>query len=157
MCYKTNIINFRLFCNCFSYFVLVDSGKIKMHWLLADFIPYCHKIWRYIRVCLNIHFCRLHTPSFVVFASNSVDEAFIWHKSPANCDAHLAESIFKHALGNDKSVFLYLWRDTVRKKFYEAALFDLDGTLIDSGEGITNSAAYSLRKFGIEIKYKREL
>ncbi len=45
----------------------------------------------------------------------------------------------------------------MRKKFYEAALFDLDGTLIDSGEGITNSAAYSLRKFGIEIKDKREL
>ena len=28
-------------------------------------------------------------------------------------------------------------------------LFDLDGTLTDSGEGITNSAAYALRRFGI--------
>ena len=24
--------------------------------------------------------------------------SFIWHKLPANCDAHLTESIFKHAL-----------------------------------------------------------
>lgn len=28
-------------------------------------------------------------------------------------------------------------------------LFDLDGTLTDSGEGVTNSAAYALRRFGI--------
>ncbi len=42
-------------------------------------------------------------------------------------------------------------------KVYEVVLFDLDGTLIDSGEGITNSVAYSLAKFGIEIKDKREL
>lgn len=43
------------------------------------------------------------------------------------------------------------------KKWYDAVLFDLDGTLIDSGEGITNSAAYSLKKFGIEITDKTEL
>ncbi len=45
----------------------------------------------------------------------------------------------------------------MEKRSYEVALFDLDGTLIDSGEGITNSVAYSLRKFGIEIKDKTEL
>lgn len=45
----------------------------------------------------------------------------------------------------------------MKKRSYETALFDLDGTLIDSGEGITNSVAYSLRKFGIEIKDKTEL
>lgn len=45
----------------------------------------------------------------------------------------------------------------IKNKSYETALFDLDGTLIDSGEGITNSAAYSLEKFGINIKDKTEL
>lgn len=34
---------------------------------------------------------------------------------------------------------------------YEAILFDLDGTLTDPGEGITNSVAYALRKFGIIV------
>lgn len=40
---------------------------------------------------------------------------------------------------------------------YDIILFDLDGTLTDPGEGITNSVAYALGKFGIEIKDKREL
>ncbi|MDL2310723.1 HAD hydrolase-like protein [Peptostreptococcaceae bacterium OttesenSCG-928-C18] len=31
-------------------------------------------------------------------------------------------------------------------------LFDLDGTIVDSGEGIKNSIKYSLKKFGIEEK-----
>lgn len=36
-------------------------------------------------------------------------------------------------------------------------LFDLDGTLTDPGEGITNSVAYALEKFGIFIADRREL
>ena len=37
-----------------------------------------------------------------------------------------------------------------------AALFDLDGTLTESGPGITRSVAYSLRKFGIsELDQKK--
>lgn len=32
---------------------------------------------------------------------------------------------------------------------YDTFLFDLDGTIIDSSEGITNSVMYALRKFGI--------
>lgn len=35
-------------------------------------------------------------------------------------------------------------------KDYKVVLFDLDGTVSDSGEGITNSVKYALRKFGIE-------
>lgn len=35
-------------------------------------------------------------------------------------------------------------------KSYNTVLFDLDGTISDSGEGITNSVKYSLKKFGIE-------
>lgn len=40
---------------------------------------------------------------------------------------------------------------------YQTILFDLDGTLTDPGEGITNSVAYALRKFGIEVSDRREL
>ncbi|MBO7217266.1 MAG: HAD family hydrolase [Clostridia bacterium] len=35
-------------------------------------------------------------------------------------------------------------------KNYKVILFDLDGTVSDSGRGITNSVKYALKKFGIE-------
>ena len=35
---------------------------------------------------------------------------------------------------------------------YHTILFDLDGTLTDSGLGITNAVAYALRRCGIEEK-----
>lgn len=28
-------------------------------------------------------------------------QSFLWHKFPANCDAHLPESDFKHALAHN--------------------------------------------------------
>lgn len=40
---------------------------------------------------------------------------------------------------------------------YQTILFDLDGTLTDPGEGITNSVAYSLRHYGIDVPDRREL
>ena len=40
---------------------------------------------------------------------------------------------------------------------YDILLFDLDGTLTDPGEGITNSVAYALNKFGITVEDKKEL
>ena len=40
---------------------------------------------------------------------------------------------------------------------YEYILFDLDGTLTDSGIGITNSVMYALEKYGIEVSDRREL
>lgn len=40
---------------------------------------------------------------------------------------------------------------------YDIVLFDLDGTLTDPGEGITNSVAYALNKFNIKVKDKTEL
>lgn len=39
----------------------------------------------------------------------------------------------------------------------EYVLFDLDGTITDPFEGITNSVMYSLEKFGIKVTDKREL
>ena len=36
-------------------------------------------------------------------------------------------------------------------------LIDLDGTITDSGEGITKSAQYALRKLGIDIEDLKSL
>ncbi|MBQ5362114.1 MAG: HAD family hydrolase [Clostridia bacterium] len=40
---------------------------------------------------------------------------------------------------------------------YKYALFDLDGTLTDPGEGITRSVQYALAKFGITVEDRSEL
>lgn len=40
---------------------------------------------------------------------------------------------------------------------YDILLFDLDGTLTDPSEGITNSVAYALDKFGIHVDDKKSL
>lgn len=40
---------------------------------------------------------------------------------------------------------------------YQNILFDLDGTITDSGKGITNSVAYALQKFDINIQDLSEL
>lgn len=40
---------------------------------------------------------------------------------------------------------------------YEYVFFDLDGTLTDPGEGITNSVAHALRRFGITPPDRAEL
>ncbi len=43
------------------------------------------------------------------------------------------------------------------KKKYKAVLFDLDGTINDSGPGILNSVRYSLKKLGYEIPAEETL
>ncbi len=40
---------------------------------------------------------------------------------------------------------------------YNIVLFDLDGTLTDPGEGITNSVAYALKRFNIIVEDRTEL
>lgn len=40
---------------------------------------------------------------------------------------------------------------------YDIVLFDLDGTIIDSGIGITNSVMYALKKYGIEVPDRTSL
>ena len=42
-------------------------------------------------------------------------------------------------------------------KKYTTILFDLDGTLVDSGIGVTNSVSYALKKFGITPPPRKEL
>jgi len=49
--------------------------------------------------CLKNHSCNLHAPLCGIFHPNSVVvaryDALIRAKSPTNCDAHLAESLFQ--------------------------------------------------------------
>ena len=40
---------------------------------------------------------------------------------------------------------------------YTTVLFDLDGTLVDSGIGVTNSVAYAMQKFGMTPPPRQEL
>lgn len=40
---------------------------------------------------------------------------------------------------------------------YKTVLFDLDGTLTDPGLGITNSVAYALKRYGIEVQDREAL
>lgn len=40
---------------------------------------------------------------------------------------------------------------------YDTILFDLDGTLTDPGLGITNSVAYALKRYGIEVQDRKSL
>ena len=40
---------------------------------------------------------------------------------------------------------------------FDTSLFDLDGTLTDPGEGITNSVAYALEKYHIKVEDKKQL
>lgn len=40
---------------------------------------------------------------------------------------------------------------------FHTVLFDLDGTLTDPGEGITNSVAYALRHYGIPVSNRESL
>ena len=63
-----------------------------------------------IRACLKNHFCNLHAPICGIFCLHSVDvaryAALIQTKSPTNCDAHLAESIFRT---RSKKVYFIKW------------------------------------------------
>ena len=40
---------------------------------------------------------------------------------------------------------------------YDYLLFDLDGTVVDSGLGVTNSVMYALKKWGIEVEDREKL
>ena len=40
----------------------------------------------------------------------------------------------------------------MKKTIYDVILFDLDGTLTDPGEGITNAVAHALKHYGIEVE-----
>ena len=62
------------------------------------------------RACLKNHSYNLHAPICGIFCLHSVDvaryAALIQAKSPANCDAHLAESIFQTRSRRSR---LYSW------------------------------------------------
>ena len=60
-------------------------------------VPFLYMM--YSRACLKNHSCNLHAPLCGRFHPNSVAVArygaLIREKSPTNCDAHLAESLFQ--------------------------------------------------------------
>ena len=58
---------------------------------------------------------------------------------------HQGKNMYKEKSGKDV------------KNMYTTILFDLDGTITDSGTGILNSVSYALKKYDIEIKDKAEL
>ena len=70
----------------------------------ADFNP---------RACLKNHSCNLHAPLCGIFYLHSVDvaryAALIQEKSPTNCDAHLAESLFQ-TRSRTFCLYLYLFQ-----------------------------------------------
>lgn len=47
--------------------------------------------------------------------------------------------------------------ELAEKKEYDVVLFDLDGTLTNPGQGITNSVEYALNKYGIAVENKKDL
>ena len=78
-----------LFCSiCNITFILL---KVKVWNIISYFF--------HIRACLKNHSRNLHAPLCGIFCLNSVAVArygtFIRTKSPTNCDAHLAESLFQ--------------------------------------------------------------
>ena len=74
-----------------------------------------HKIYNnyieQIRVCLKIHSYKMYASIHGIFCPNSVAvasyDALIRSKSSANCDAHLAESIFQT---HSRKRVDYLWQ-----------------------------------------------
>lgn len=53
---------------------------------------------------------------------------------------------------------VYWWRTGgISLKSYDVLLFDLDGTLTDPSEGITNSVMHALRRMGVEPPERRAL
>ena len=62
------------------------------------------------RACLKKHSCNLHAPLCGIFCPDSVVvaryDALIRTKSPTNCDAHLAESLFQTRSKTPKRICL---------------------------------------------------
>ncbi|MFR8668428.1 MAG: DUF6783 domain-containing protein [Anaerobutyricum soehngenii] len=64
------------------------------------------------RACLKNHSCNLHASIYGIFYLHSVDvararyAALIQVKSPVNCNAHLAESLFQTRFRNKLFFFI---------------------------------------------------
>ena len=90
---RTSTGNNFYFCSiCNITFILL---KVKVWNIISYFF--------HIRACLKNHSRNLHAPLCGIFCPNSVAVArygaLIRAKSPTNCDAHLAESLFQTRSG----------------------------------------------------------
>ena len=75
--------------------------RFRLLWKISSVIPVsvCYRKPPFVRACLKNHSSNLHAPICGRFCLHSVDvahyAALIQAKSPTNCNAHLAESIFQ--------------------------------------------------------------
>ena len=79
------------------------------------------------RACLKNHFHNLHAPLCGIFCPNSVViarcDALLRTKSPANCDAYLAESLFPTRSAEErKSCIIFRDNQCYMKKCLESVM-----------------------------------
>ena len=80
-----------------SVFAVLRGIYVCLH--TVQHIFFCFQFISHLRACLKNHSSNLHAPICGIFCLHSVDvahyAALIQAKSPTNCNAHLAESIFQ--------------------------------------------------------------
>ena len=78
---------------------MFDIPFLTLIYRMMEFSFFISIVRKIPRACLKNHSCNLHAPIYGIFCLHSVDvaryAALIQAKSPANCNAHLAESIFQ--------------------------------------------------------------
>ena len=78
---------------------MFDIPFLALIYRMMEFSFFISIVRKIPRACLKNHSCNLHAPIYGRFCLHSVDvaryAALIQAKSPANCNAHLAESIFQ--------------------------------------------------------------
>ena len=78
---------------------MFDIPFLTLIYRMMEFSFFISIVRKIPRACLKNHSCNLHAPICGIFCLHSVDvaryAALIQAKSPVNCNAHLAESIFQ--------------------------------------------------------------
>ena len=95
--------------------IIVQNSNLQIPPLIAgDSITMVSAFLQRPRACLKNHSCNLHAPICSIFCLHSVDvaryAALIQAKSPLNCNAHLAESIFQ-TRSNTEKLYTILYKN----------------------------------------------
>ena len=89
---------------------MFDIPFLALIYRMMEFSFFISIVRKIPRACLKNHSCNLHASICGIFCLHSVDvaryAALIQTKSPTNCDAHLAESIFRT---RSKKVYFIKW------------------------------------------------
>ena len=106
--------------------------------------PESGSVYMKARACLKNHFRNLHAPLCDRFYPNSVAVArygaLIRAKSPTNCDAHLAESLFQT---RSKVKFYFLLFKTFRTIIQMRMVTTISGSVFPTGISILIKIRYS--------------